>query len=250
MSSYSAEAQRARALEDRPNLGIEAAKILPFYFVVDVSFSMQEEIGIVSNELINLRNAMIANPVLDDICQLGIITFASDATVNVPLGNLSQIPDSSLDLVCRGMTNFEEALRLLADDSVRRINQLKQSNSKYKIYRPTAFFVTDGFETHGDTEAGLRWLNSVNPRPNVIPFGFRDADPDSIRRLAVPGTGPSFIQKEGANAVDTINSIIKIVTRTIVTQTQTASQGEDVGGLVLRPEDQDVLVVQTSTDFI
>lgn len=250
MSNNSAYEQRARAVEGRPNLGIDVAKILPFYFVVDVSYSMEDDLDLVTTELVNLRNAMQNNAVLDDLCLLSIVTFADDALVSVPLGNLSGVTESELQLQARGATNFENALRLLADDCARQIDSLKMANSKYQIYRPTAFFITDGYETGGDTQAGVAALKAAKSRPNVIPFGFRDADAASMRRLAVPSSGPSFMQREGANAAETISSIIKIVTRTIVTQTQTASQGDEAGGIVLMPEDRDVLVVQTSTDFV
>ncbi|MGN7226472.1 vWA domain-containing protein [Dietzia maris] len=250
MSNYTASERWDRAVEGRPNLGLDAAKILPFYFVVDVSYSMENDLDVVTAELINLRNTMQSDPVLDDLCLLSVITFANDATVSVPMGKLSGVTDSSLELKPRGATNFETALRLLADDSARQIDELKVQNNDYQVYRPTAFFITDGYETAGDTQAGIDWLMSNKSRPNVIPFGFRDADSDAVRRLAVPGDGPSFMQREGANAEETISSIIKLVTRTIVTQTQTASRDDEFGGMVLMPEDRDVLIVQTANDIL
>ena len=65
------------------------AKLLPFYLVVDVSYSMEGPKLESANRIMpQIVDALAQNPILSDKVRFGLIDFSDDAQVRVPLCDL------------------------------------------------------------------------------------------------------------------------------------------------------------------
>src|SRR5689334_20144637 len=128
----------------------EKAKLLPFYLVIDVSWSMDGQNLDEAYKIVPaLLEALEQNPILGDKVRFGVIDFSDDARVQLPLCDLlatSHIPG----LVARGGTSFAAAFRLLRQQIEQDVAQLKGDN--YAVHRPAVFFLSDGAPTDEDHE--------------------------------------------------------------------------------------------------
>ena len=83
---------------------------MPFYLVCDVSRSMVGDVRALNDGLWRLWRAVAANPVIDDVARISVLTFSDTAQVILPL---SQMSDREMPVLAteRG-TNY--SARLLA----------------------------------------------------------------------------------------------------------------------------------------
>ena len=153
------------------------AKLLPFYLVIDVSFSMEgTKLDSANDILPAIVDALAENPILADKVRFGLIDFADDAQVRLPLCDLLD-PNLSLPgLVARGGTNYSAAFTMLRKEIEANVAQLKAD--QYLVHRPAVWFISDGEPL--DAEAAWRQafadLTSLKAYPNVIPCGVDQAD--------------------------------------------------------------------------
>jgi uncharacterized protein YegL len=166
-----------------------AARVRPFYLVLDVSYSMLHEMTALNAGLHRLHQAVRMDPVLDAAAQLCVMTFSDTAKVVMPLARASanRLPPLSVE----GGTNYGAAFRELSEVIPRDILELERQG--YRPENPFCFFVADGEPVDGDwLETFTRAMALVSAggqpgtRPVFIPWGFRDAPPDVLRRLAYP----------------------------------------------------------------
>jgi uncharacterized protein YegL len=168
----------------------EGQIVMPFYLVCDVSGSMSRDMQALNEGIRKLRRAIVAQPQVDDVAQLSIITFSTNAQVVLPLGRMSE--EQMPTLSAQATTNYGAAFTLLAQTIQQDIARLKAQ--KLKVYRPCAYFLTDGLPTD------RTWLQTftstltydqargsgMKGHPLFIPFGFRDASEDVLNKLAYP----------------------------------------------------------------
>ena len=168
------------------------AELLPFYLVIDVSWSMSMDGKLASaNKIVSqIVDALAVNPVLSDKVRFGLIDYSDDAHVRLPLCDLLE-PD--LDRPClavRGGTSFGAAFDTL--HRVIRADVARLRADGHVVHRPTAFFLSDGEPT--DDEAAWRAafadLVALPAGLNIVPCGIDQAEATVMGTLVHPSTGP------------------------------------------------------------
>lgn len=161
------------------------AQVLPFYLLCDESYSMDgDPIQALNDALPKLHREIGTNPVVSEKAHFCIIGFSDDAQVVLPLSDISTIQHMPT-LTVRGGTSFGAAFRMLKDQIDRDVADLKSQG--HQVFRPSVFFLTDGYATDGGSwESDYDILvDSSNPyHPQIISFGFGDADQDALTQVA------------------------------------------------------------------
>lgn len=198
----------------------EGQIVMPFYLICDVSYSMVKDMGALNDSLQRLKNAIVAKPIVDDVARISIMTFADAAKVVMPLGIMRHevIPTLSVE----GGTNYGNAFRALASAIPADARELRQQGCK--VFRPCAFFLTDGepldddwYQTFRDTLTYDRATNvGMKQHPAFIPFGFRDAPEDVLRRLAYPMDKARWYHARTSSVEEALNGIMGIIMKTVV----------------------------------
>lgn len=115
-------------------------------------YSMQGDMADLNRLLQDLWDAIVREPTVDDVARISVHTFSDSAAVEVPLGQASERRSPTFART-RG-TNYGAAFRLLADTINRDRQHLKPEG--YKIFRPSAFFLSDGEPVDSDSERTVR----------------------------------------------------------------------------------------------
>jgi len=210
---------------------VEQAALAPFYLVFDVSGSMADEMEALNQALRDLKNEMLRSPILADIARVSLISFSDSAKVVIPMMDLAQDTRIGRDdvLQVEGLTSYKAAFRTLKEQIRRDIPALKRESGG-AVYRPMVFFVTDGYPTDADVEwkSAFQELIAAQPFPNVIPFGFGDANGDILKDITYPkkrGESFYFIARQGLGRAEAMAAIAKIVVQSVVSSTQSAADG-------------------------
>ena len=122
----------------------------------------------------------LSEPAVDDVAHIGIMTFSDSARVVMPLSQMSE--HDRADAVRGG----RHELRCRVPRAWRRPSRRTPPSLKaqgYRVYRPCAFFLTDGEPLDLDWEQTFRTTLTYDPvtgvgmkgHPVFVPFGFRDA---------------------------------------------------------------------------
>jgi uncharacterized protein YegL len=67
----------------------EGQMVMPFYIVCNVSYSMSRDMAALNDGVQRLRRSIVAEPLVDDVAHIGIMTFSDTAKVVVPLSQMS-----------------------------------------------------------------------------------------------------------------------------------------------------------------
>lgn len=180
--------------------------VLPVYLVVDTSYSLVTELDAISKAILDLVNFLDSDPALSDNLLLSVISFSDDARVVVPLAPPSALVDRMPLLTASGGTNYGAALRLLRQVIQRDIGDLKTGGQG--VYRPVAFFITDGSPTDADWQDALGELRSpeFSYSPTVLAIGFEAADPSVLREIAGE-RGEAFVLATSMSPNEAVGSI-------------------------------------------
>lgn len=217
-------------------------KLLPFYVVVDVSVSMSgERIDAANRILPEIVDALALDPILSDKVRIGLLDFAGDATVKLPLCDVLDEDFTVPRLqVRRGGTSYAAAFRLLRGETAANITQLKAD--RYQVHRPVAFFLSDGAPTDQEHAWKAAFADLVGERtyPNVVPFGVDQADGRTMQTLIHPAQGPKqtkmYLMDKGANAAQAITDMTKVMISSVIQSVHSLSQGQS--GILLPDEDE------------
>jgi uncharacterized protein YegL len=186
--------------------------ILPFYLCVDVSVSMTNTLPALNEELPMLKRAIDHEPMVGEIARLAIITFSDEAEMVLPLTDLIDI-DVMPELVAHGATNFADVFELLYAALPHDVEYYKQYGAT--VLRPCVFFISDGQPTSRGWEQWHAAL--VDPswhyRPNIVAFGFGDADQATIGRVA---NTRAFIAAAGENPNNVLKDIAGSLVRSMI----------------------------------
>jgi uncharacterized protein YegL len=231
------------------------AKILPFYLLVDVSYSMTEDgkLDAANNIVKEMRNALAEHPVVADKIRFGVIDFSDEANVVVPLCDLSMY-EGDAPFAPRGGTSYVAAFNTARQQIERDVDQLKADG--FDVHRPALFFVSDGLPTDEDTAwrdafERLTSYDKVNKAgfayyPNVIPFGI-GTSPEVLREVIHPrDRSKCYFMQDGANAGEVLSSMAQILIAS--TLLSGASFGEGGPGFVL-PDDATVGEKVVAADY-
>lgn len=225
----------------------EGSQVLPFYLVLDVSLSMEDDGKLESADQIlpELADAFRENPIVKDKVRLSVIDFAGEATVLLPMTdfrNITELP--SLATRPTG-TSYAAALRMLRDQIDLDVRTLKAD--KKRVHRPAVFFVSDGAPTDtnpNDWRDAFTQLTAYDPvskqgfasYPNFIPCGVDEADPQILKELIHPKSRvdkdgrkhrgmPYLVQKAGTSAAIGLAEIANVLVRSIVSSANDVAKG-------------------------
>src|ERR1700749_4922477 len=137
----------------------EGALVMPFYLVCDVSQSMAGALPALNQALLGLRQAIVNEPVVDDVARICIMTFSDTAQVVVPLGQMSESGPPALSV--QHTTNYGAAFDQLRRTIIGDLQELKRQG--LKVYRPCVFFLTDGLPTDHGWEQAFRTTLTYDP---------------------------------------------------------------------------------------
>lgn len=197
-----------------PTTDADQTGILPIYLVCDLSASMRGEgrAEALQDALSALRDAVFANPVVSDCARTGVICFASDAWVALPLCDLASVDELPI-LEPRGLTSYAAAFRLLRKTIAEDVAQL--AGDRYRVSRPMVFFVSDGEPTDRQAEwtAERTGLLDDPAGPEIVAFAVGEA---KARTMAAVATSCGFIARSGVAVRDAIAGIGDLVVRSVV----------------------------------
>lgn len=186
-----------RKAAERPGqyTGPSGYRVLPCYLAIDTSSSMRgEPITDINVELPHLIARMRREVLLAEICQIGIITFDEDADARVELADVTAVEPPVLSArVPR--TNYAAAFTLLRQKIASDLYNLYVSGRR--PYRPAVFFLSDGQPNKDDWHTPLTQLTDRSEfygAPNVVAFGFGDADEATVRQV---GTRGAYMPADG-----------------------------------------------------
>jgi uncharacterized protein YegL len=207
----------------------EGQIVMPFYLVCDVSGSMSRDMQALNEGIRRLRRAIVAQPQVDDVAQIGIIAFSTNAQVVLPLGRMSE--EQMPTLSAQATTNYGAAFTLLAQTIQQDIAQLK--GRKLQVYRPCAYFLTDGLPTDRtwlQTFSSTLTYDKANGtgmkgHPLFIPFGFRDASEDVLNKLAYPPEKGQWFHVKTHNIEDALNNILHMIMNSVISSGLSVTAG-------------------------
>jgi uncharacterized protein YegL len=207
-----------------------------------------ENLQAANNIMPALVDAIAENPILSDKVRFGLVDFADDAQVQLPLCDLLD-PNLTLPgLTARGGTSFAAAFRLMRKQIEHDVLQLKADN--YSVHRPAVFFLSDGAPTDPDDEwrAAFQELTEFDRQtgsgfamyPNVIPFGVANADPQIMQSMIHPAAGAKqmrmFMMDKDNNAADAIRSMAEILISSVLNSGMGMANG--ASGIALPDQSQ------------
>lgn len=213
--------------------------LLPFYLIVDVSFSMMGDKLVAANGILpELAGALAKNPILSDKIRFGVIDFSDDAQVILPLCDLGE-QQSLPALNVRGGTDYGAAFTMLRKQLEIDVSQLRADG--YKVHRPAVFFLSDG-EPNEDwhrefadlttydasTGQGFKWY------PTIISLGVDGAVRDTMREIVHPkGKSKLYMMDDGADAAAAIRGMAEILISSVLASGQSVGSG---GSGVILPD--------------
>jgi uncharacterized protein YegL len=204
--------------------------VMPFYLMCDVSLSMTPDMAGLNEGLQRLRRAILAEPLANDVAYIAIATFSDIAKVVMPLERMSeqQVPALSP----QSGTDYGAAFRLLAQTIAQDTAELKARG--LKVYRPCVFFLTDGepldrdwYQTFTSTltyDSGTKV--GMKGHPIFVPFGFRQAPEDVLKKLAYPQGKGKWYHAKNASVEEALSGMLGIIMATVVTSSRTATSGQ------------------------
>lgn len=202
----------------------DVAVAVPGLLVIDCSWSMVDTLASANAALERFVRKLRQQAMVSGTAWLGIVTFADTARTDLALTRLADPAVALPPLQVRGSgTNFAAAFQEALDRFRADLPGLRNSaEGRRTMYRPTIYFVTDG-EHNAATpwEPVLAELRSRSWRPNIMAFGYRDADPNVIRRIA--SEGMAYFAKSGEDPDSMFEQILTIILRSVISTGVTAT---------------------------
>jgi uncharacterized protein YegL len=209
-------------------------QILPFYLLCDESGSMSgAPLDAINDAMPELHAAIGASPVVADKTRFCLIGFADHAEVLLPLADLSDVT-AIPSLNPAGQTSYGRAFELLRETIENDVRDLKSEG--HQVYRPAVFFLSDGLPTDDDWRKAYLLLTDATwtARPNILAFGFGDADMNTISEVA---TVRAFIADGSRSVAEALREFANSLIRSIVNSGM-QSAADPSGGATLSLPDQ------------
>ncbi|MEV7095923.1 VWA domain-containing protein [Amycolatopsis sp. NPDC051045] len=225
----------------------EKGKLLPFYLVIDASWSMDGQKMATANKIMpRVQQAVADAPILSDKVRFSVIDFADDAKVLLPLCDVLENGILLPALTPRGATSYAAAFRLLRTQIEIDVKQLKADG--YAVHRPAVFFISDGEPTDQEnqwksaftdlTKYDKGTLAGFSMYPNFVPFGVDAADPRTLKELIHPTTGNKpmrmFLHEDGDPGA-AIAAMAEVLISSVLASGESMAQGDS--GIILPPDE-------------
>lgn len=210
------------------NIGVEERySVFPFYLCLDVSASMSgDAIDSVNRQMPLLRASVGEDPAVAEVIRLGIITFSDVARSVLPLSDLSLV-EAVPEVSAQGRTSYAAAF-----DHLRRVIEDDYQHGRVsgdRWYRPAVIFISDGRPTDDPTQWRAALDRLVDPswkrRPNILAFGFGDADPEVLAVVTSSKPNRAFIAVEGAEPAKVVPELLTGLIQSIVNSSTSVYEG-------------------------
>ncbi|WP_424183593.1 vWA domain-containing protein [Actinokineospora sp. G85] len=228
----------------------EQGKLLPFYVVIDVSYSMSvgNKLDTANKIMPQVLDAVAKAAILSDKVRFGVIDFSDEAQVRLPLCDILDDGVQLPALSVRGGTSFAAAFRLLRTEIESNVKQLKADG--FQVHRPAVFFISDGVPTDQESvwQAAFNDLTAYDKAkgtgfsmyPNFVPFGVDDAAPKTLQKLIHPTTGSKpmrmFLQGEESDAAGAIAGMAEVLISSVLASGDSMAGGGS--GIILPSNDE------------
>jgi uncharacterized protein YegL len=205
----------------------ERYSVFPFYICLDTSASMTgAPIESVNEQMPRLRASIGEDPAVAEVIRLGIVTFSDVARSVLPLCDLSLV-EAVPELAAQGRTSYSAAF-----DHLRQVieeDYLKGRAAGDRWYRPAVVFISDGRPTD-DPE---RWRSALQRltdsswkrRPNILAFGFGQADSEVLAAVTSNQPNRAFIAAEGADPAKVVPELLQGLIQSIVSSSASVYEG-------------------------
>jgi uncharacterized protein YegL len=211
-------------------VGRERQSVMPFYLICDVSASMWQEMTALHSGVMRLWQAIVQQPVLNDVARICVMTFSDDARVVVALTKMSELPDGMPKFAYENQTQYGAAFRMLARAIAADYAELKRNG--HRVYQPCIYFLTDGEPTDGNWRQALREMVSdramarMGSHPIIVPFGFRDATNSTLRRLAYPPGVSRWYHASSSTIETALEELLGIIKNSVLASGYSALKGD------------------------
>jgi uncharacterized protein YegL len=209
--------------------GDSRQSIMPFYLICDVSASMWQEMTALHNGVMELRDAIAQQPVLNDVARISVLTFSDNARVVIQLTRMSELRNGMLKLVYENKTHYGAAFRVLARAITNDYAELKRKG--HRVYPPCVYFLTDGEPTDLNWQQALREMLAdkrmarMQSYPVIVPFGFRDATTDTLLRLAYPEGVARWYRASSSQIGSALEELLGIIKLSVLESGRSALSG-------------------------
>jgi uncharacterized protein YegL len=229
------------------NVGVEERyAVFPFYLCLDVSSSMSgEPIEGVNRQMPALRHAIGEDPAIAEVIRFGVVTFSDVARTVLSLSDLSMVQEVPA-VAAQGRTSYAAAFDHLRSTIEADYHASRAGGDRW--YRPAVLFISDGRPTDDEERWHAAHAQLVSPgwkrRPNILAFGFGDADPEVLRAVTEGKPNRAFIASEGAEPATVVPELMKGLVSSIVSSSVSVQRGEaelvppDVPAMTAIPVDQ------------
>jgi uncharacterized protein YegL len=211
------------------NVGVEERyAAFPFYLCLDTSGSMSgEPIASVNRQMPALRAAVGEDPAVAEVIRFGVVTFSDVAHTVLPLCDLSLV-EAVPELVAQGRTSYAAAFDHLRQSIEEDYQRSRAAGERW--YRPAVIFISDGRPTD-DSE---RWRSAHRRltdagwkrHPNILSFGFGEADASVLAEVSESKPGRAFIAAEGEDPAKVVPELMNGLIQSIVSSSASVYTGE------------------------
>ncbi len=206
----------------------ERYAVFPFYLCLDVSASMSgDPIDGVNTQMPRLRHAIGEDPAIAEVIRFAVVTFSDVARTLLPLSDLSMVEDVPT-VAAQGRTSYGVAFGHLRTIIEADYHASRAAGDRW--YRPAVLFVSDGRPTDDEESWRAAHQRLVSPgwkrHPNILAFGFGDADPEVLKVVTEGKANRAFIAAEGAEPARVVPELMAGLVSSIVSSSASVARGE------------------------
>ncbi len=206
----------------------ERYAVFPFYLCLDASASMDgAPMDNVNRQLPVLRRSIGEDPAIAEVIRLGVVTFSDVAHTVLPLCDLSMV-EAVPPVLAQGRTSYAAAFDHLRTVIEEDYHASRSGGDRW--YRPAVLFISDGRPTDDAERWRAAHARLVDPawrrHPNILAFGFGDADAGVLRTVAESKPGRAFMADEGADPSKIVPELMSGLIQSIVSSSASVYTGE------------------------
>jgi uncharacterized protein YegL len=180
----------------------------------------------VNEQMPRLRASVGEDPAVAEVIRLGIVTFSDVARSVLPLCDLSLV-EAVPEVTAQGRTSyaavFDHLRQVIEDD------YLKSRAAGDRWYRPAVIFISDGRPTDDPERWRAALERLTDPawkrRPNILAFGFGEADPQTLAAVTSNQPNRAFIAAEGAEPAKIVPELLTGLIQSIVSSSASVYEG-------------------------
>jgi uncharacterized protein YegL len=228
--------------------------VMPFYLLCDASYSMAQDMVVLNDGVRRIWGSILVQPAVYDVAHICVMSFSNTTRVLTPMGQVSRenVPELSVH-TDEGGTDYGAAFTALAQAIKSDVSVLRAAG--YRVYRPCAFFLTDGEPGDPDWPQTFTAQLTYDPatrtgmrsHPVFVPFGYRDAPEDVLRQLAYPRKRGKWYHAKTDDVNLALKGILEIIMNTVVNSTNSA--GTDNPDIIQQAPPQGSPIEQGDSDY-